>query len=511
MQIEEDLKAIRTVDKQKKRSKKKEKLGKETELAEGKRNTVDEATENSNGTETGVKLRSEEKKKKKKKKKRVEKEGENNESTTSWPQEPLETPGDRKRHKKKKERGGKFESLSTEVSAEEGKSFGNSGTKRKSTLSGAGETDSKKRKQNEQEEGASNMAKSSEKAKKVAKDRLNNNVSTSAKRKSADKLKTSLSKGGSERRRVSFSGEDEVFEYDESKLVRGKRFSKEEDQMVRDAVHQYIERNQLGELGLQMVLNCKKHPEVKDCWKEIGAALPWRPYGSVYHRAHTIFERSEKRGFTKEEIEVIRTFHTENGPQWKQLSEILGKQRKHVKDTWRRIRLLNQKKGQWSQDEYQNLFDFVNVDLRIKAFRKRKSDNVMKREDISWEAISDKISTRTMACCCHKWYDQLRSPLVARGVWSDSDDYHLLISLQKQDGCNVEEVDWDNLLEGRSGEVCRLRWDEMVRHIGGHRERTFIEQVDVLTQRYCGDMLQYRFKHQKEKEDEEEEEEEEEE
>lgn len=35
----------------------------------------------------------------------------------------------------------------------------------------------------------------------------------------------------------------------------------------------------------------------------------------------------------------------------------------------------------------------------------------------------------------------------------------------------------------------------MVRNIGGHRERTFLEQVDVLTKRYCGDMLQYRFKH----------------
>ena len=43
----------------------------------------------------------------------------------------------------------------------------------------------------------------------------------------------------------------------------------------------------------------------------------------------------------------------------------------------------------------------------------------------------------------------------------------------------------------------------MVRHIGGHRERTFIEQVDVLIKRYCGDMLEYRFRREEEEEEEE--------
>lgn len=44
----------------------------------------------------------------------------------------------------------------------------------------------------------------------------------------------------------------------------------------------------------------------------------------------------------------------------------------------------------------------------------------------------------------------------------------------------------------RSGELCRQRWNQMVRLIGGHRDKPFIEQVEVLARRYCPEMLPYR-------------------
>lgn len=44
----------------------------------------------------------------------------------------------------------------------------------------------------------------------------------------------------------------------------------------------------------------------------------------------------------------------------------------------------------------------------------------------------------------------------------------------------------------RSGEVCRQRWNEMVRYLGGHKEKPFIEQVEVLSKRYCPEMVDYR-------------------
>ncbi|XP_038879193.1 cyclin-D-binding Myb-like transcription factor 1 isoform X2 [Benincasa hispida] len=236
-------------------------------------------------------------------------------------------------------------------------------------------------------------------------------------------------------------------------LIRGKRFSKEEDEIVKKAVLKYIEEHALGDEGLKKVLHCREFPEVKSCWKDIGKALPYRPYLSVYYRAHILFERDETHKWTPEEYELVRKFHEKHGSDWKALAEVLGKHRFHVKDTWRRIKLPNMKKGKWTQDEYQKLFDLVNKDLRLKAYEEKRSKHGMLRDNICWGAISDELSTRSTAICCQKWYGQLTSPMVADNEWADVDDYRLVDALSSLDACSIEDVEWDQLLEHRNGEV----------------------------------------------------------
>ncbi|GMH30060.1 hypothetical protein Nepgr_031903 [Nepenthes gracilis] len=308
--------------------------------------------------------------------------------------------------------------------------------------------------------------------------------------------KSELTETEKKLKKVRFSGSVEVYPISnsstergrtlEDRLIRGKRFSSEEDEMVRKAVLNYIEVHSLGDEGLKMVLNCKSHPEVRRCWKEIGASLPWRPYMSVYYRAHILFERGERRKWTPEELEFVQRFHEKHGAKWKTIAEELGKHRFHVKDAWCRIKLPNMKKGQWSQEEYQTLFDLVNADIWMKAFQVKKSKHGMLRDNISWEAISNKLSTRTTASCCVKWYDQLTSPMVAEGKWADTDDYHLLITLFNLDASCEEDVDWDSLLEHRPGDACRKRWSQMVRHICEHRNKLFAEQLSAKGQNMHG-------------------------
>ena len=275
-------------------------------------------------------------------------------------------------------------------------------------------------------------------------------------------------------------------------LVYGRRYSKEEDEIIMTSVANYIESHNLGDEGLNMVLNCRVYPQVKNCWKEIQAAITWRPLDSVYRRAHVLFERDEKRPWTPEEYEVIQKFFEKHGPKWKLLADSLGKHRHHVKDTWRRIKLANLNRGHWSQEEYQNLFDLVNVDLSMKALEEKKSKHGMLRDNVCWTAISDKMQSRAFATCCKKWYTSLASPMVAEGIWADADDYRMLDALSSLDACCMEDVDWDNLIEHRSGDVCRKRWNQMVRHLGPNRDKSFAEQVEILANRYRPDMLEAR-------------------
>ncbi|XP_047167200.1 cyclin-D-binding Myb-like transcription factor 1 isoform X3 [Vigna umbellata] len=276
-------------------------------------------------------------------------------------------------------------------------------------------------------------------------------------------------------------------------LVRGKRFTPEEDEQIKSAVYNFIESRGLGEEGLDMVLHCQAHREIRHCWKEIAAALPHRPVYSVYTRAHILFERGEKRRWTPEEYEFLRKVKEQHGSNWRQVADALGKNRIHVKDAWRRVKLRNTNKGRWTQEEYQKLFDLVNLDLRVRASQGyRKSKHGMLRDNIGWEAIGEKLATRNSVSCCHKWYDKLRSPMVATGAWSDTDDYRLVDALYNLDACCMEEVDWDNLLEHRTGEACRKRWNQIVRYIGEHGGKPFAEQVEILAKRYCPNLLQER-------------------
>nr|KYP56031.1 Cyclin-D-binding Myb-like transcription factor 1 [Cajanus cajan] len=295
--------------------------------------------------------------------------------------------------------------------------------------------------------------------------------------------------GSSKPKRVTFSDQVDVCC---DGLVRGKRFTPEEDKRIELAVFDYIESHGLGDEGLDMVLNCIHYPAVRDCWKEIGLALPERPQLSVYNRAHVLFERSEKRGWTPEELEFLRKMKEQHGSDWKSVAVALGKHRFHVKDAWRRIKSADANKGRWIQEEYQKLFDLVNVDLRGRASQvHRKTKHGMLRDNIGWEAIGDKF-TRSSSSCCEKWYNKLTSPMVAHGVWSDTDDYRLVNALFTLDACCMEEVDWDNLIENRSGDVCRKRWNQMVQCIGEHGGKSFAEQIEILAKRFCPDLLEVR-------------------
>ncbi|VAI73258.1 unnamed protein product [Triticum turgidum subsp. durum] len=278
----------------------------------------------------------------------------------------------------------------------------------------------------------------------------------------------------------------------ESELVHGHRFTTEEDAILMEAMRDYAEvaslayifcihvtLKQLGEKGLEMIGSCSKYPELKGCWDDIGRQDSQQGDISVSD--------------PKDAHLTIRSPEVDVELHWS-LNNVLIRKSRASKKILDVLPLGYQEAigGRWTQDEHQNLFDLVNLDLRLKAHQIKNPDHRLLRDNISWEAISDKLTTRNHKNCCLKWYETLASPMVKEGVWADVDDYLLVEALQKVDAVCIEDVDWDSLLDHRSGEVCRQRWNQMVRAIGGHREKPFIEQVEVLSRRYCPEMIEYR-------------------
>ncbi|KAF3340029.1 myb domain-containing protein [Carex littledalei] len=276
-----------------------------------------------------------------------------------------------------------------------------------------------------------------------------------------------------ERKKVQFSDKVEVFSEpskrfrDETEgFVWGKRFTEEEDATLLKAIDDYIKVKQLGEKGREIVFDAKKHKLEKNMWPEIATCLPHRHRISIYFRARKLLQRNATE-WTPEDYENLRQFQAAHGNNWRKFADLHSKNCGSVKDAWRMIKLSNQNKGHWNQEEIQKLFDLVNLDLRLKAFAKEPETHHVLRDNISWEAISAKLGTRNYVTCRHKW-------------------------LQDLDASCIEEVDWDNLLPHRDGEICHKRWRQMVRYIGEHKEKPFIEQLDILSNRYCPEMLEYR-------------------
>ncbi|MCL7024224.1 hypothetical protein MKW94_000715 [Papaver nudicaule] len=109
-----------------------------------------------------------------------------------------------------------------------------------------------------------------------------------------------------------------------------------------------------------MVLDCRKHRELRYCWKEIGLAFPYRTTHAVSQRGHTLFTRDESRTWTEDEKAFILQYVKIHGNDWKGLADILGKNRYHVHDTYRRIFRAGLKKGE--------LFSFFPFFLLLLAY-----------------------------------------------------------------------------------------------------------------------------------------------
>jgi len=483
-------------DDQEKKTKKKQKL------IEG--NTLNECNDfRSNGGEEG-----EQDKKMKKKKKKLSQESKHKEYSKFEPNECEDDDGQGKKMKKKKKliEEAKLKEYSDIISNEgdadtcfsvtEVNDQGKKMKKKKKAKTVTSESPNCARNETPSNEGDADACFSvtevNDQGKKMKKKKKAKIVTSESPNRAHNETPNSAHNGTSKRKQVTWA--DEV----EEKLccdglLRGKRYTPEEDEKIKAAVSEYIDSHGLGDEGLDMVLNVKLHPEVRGCWKEIAKSIPERPHMSVYQRAHALLEREGRCKWTHEELEFIEKTYEQHGASWRAVADALGKSRDQVKDAWRRLKYTKTKKGHWSQEEYQNLFNLVNLDLLERAKEPyKKSQHGMLRDNICWEAIGHKLETRNSAFCCKKWYEQLTSTMVASGDWCDTDDFRLINALYALDACCMEEVDWDNLLEHRSGDVCRKRWEQMIHHIGEHAAKSFIEQVEVLAKRFCPNLLKDR-------------------
>ncbi len=94
--------------------------------------------------------------------------------------------------------------------------------------------------------------------------------------------------------------------------------------------------------------------------------------------------------------------------------------------------------------------------------------------------------------------------MVDRGEWGPGDDKRLLRALLAGDAQYEWEVEWGEVVEGRSAQQCLRRWRLMLKCVPNYRQMEMAELVDYMVDHYCPRLRQEQQREQEEEEGEEE-------
>eukprot|EP00271_Cylindrocystis_brebissonii_P004819 TRINITY_DN16735_c0_g1_i1.p1 TRINITY_DN16735_c0_g1~~TRINITY_DN16735_c0_g1_i1.p1 ORF type:complete len:598 (+),score=92.14 TRINITY_DN16735_c0_g1_i1:441-2234(+) len=285
----------------------------------------------------------------------------------------------------------------------------------------------------------------------------------------------------------------ESWRADEARLddVKVGAFSREEDAIILAAVKEYTEaKGWSQEEGVEKLLSARKRAH--GAWLEIGRCLPHRRLKSIHVRATRLLHSGNFLGrWSPEEEEALKRLYGEHGPQWRKMSEIIGRWGENIKHKWRDLKLGEAAaKGPWSQEEMEKLCGLVKQQVED-----RERDPTLRRDhgkrlvhdDLDWQAIQEQMGRRHNACIT-QWYYKLSPFMVANGEWGNRDDRRMLKAMVEGGYVDEMEVEWEALLDDRSGDICRKRWHQMKRHFPP-MARTFLDNVELACDRFAPNLI----------------------
>ncbi|XP_024373559.1 uncharacterized protein [Physcomitrium patens] len=285
-------------------------------------------------------------------------------------------------------------------------------------------------------------------------------------------------------------------------------YTPEEDGALKQAIFDYIqEQGWTREEGLKKILNSRRS-EAKGCWFVIRKCLPQRELKRLYTRARKILAPGTHLGkWTSEEIQALMELQSVHGNNWKKISAMIGRDSYSCRDKWRITKWSHTKTGlkagAWSAEEQQKLCALVLKSLHVKSQLAKngqlKKDHRVIRDDINWEFISEKMEGRDRLSCMTQWYRKMASSLVTSGDWANGDDQLLLERLMEEFPLSEELVEWDSLLKHRSGDICKRRWEQMLRSLGRSsavQHQHFLEKLENVTKTFAPHLLDKEYDQQ---------------
>ncbi|KAL4432464.1 hypothetical protein ABPG77_001763 [Micractinium sp. CCAP 211/92] len=303
--------------------------------------------------------------------------------------------------------------------------------------------------------------------------------------------------------------------------VKSGVYSKAEKETLRQAVINFAAKNGLPTDSFDWLFGSSRSGATKGAWKKIAAALPHRTFKSVWAAGTRMLHEGNYQGrWTPEEDAQLLALVSERGRKWKEIGGAVGRMAESCRDRWLMIRQGEAKKeGPWSDEETEQLRQAVQeylaaktaaeggatgsqgedaATLTLEDIQGAASEPVVDADgaatvtvsrriildDIDWNVVSQAVGTRSNIQCLEKWYSQLSPSMVARGEWGSGDDRRLLRALFLSGAVHDYEVDWNQVVRGRTAQQAKRRWRLMVKSIPDSRDLEFGELVEALVDRH---------------------------
>lgn len=296
--------------------------------------------------------------------------------------------------------------------------------------------------------------------------------------------------------------------------VKTGKFSKEEEEALRQAVINFARENGLSTEDFSWIIGKKEYNnvhgnQIRGIWTKVAQSLPNRTIKSVAASGVRMFHPFANRGaWTSEEDASLRAMVLAVGTKWTQISNTIERTPEACRLRWREIRLGSEKcSGPWSKEEEERLAEAVQKFGRPRSLKGNSTvpkvdsegntimpNRRMILDDINWEAVVAHVKTRSRIQCVTKWYLRLGPTMQDRGEWDKPEDKVLLKALwalrERQNSVMEHEVRWDTLVPGRSADQCKRRWTLMRKSVKHQKDYEFsdliMELVRTLLPRLLG-------------------------
>ena len=256
-----------------------------------------------------------------------------------------------------------------------------------------------------------------------------------------------------------------VIEAETGKSYKRGKFSKLEEQIVRNKTSQYISEHSISEENFKdAIFNQKGRKQFKKFFVEVAKSLPnGRPVIMVYHYMRRLYHPGNKQGsWLPEEDTHLRRLFAIHGPQWEVISKEIGRFNHSCRDRYRWIRG-QYSKGSWTSEE---------ID-RLKAAVDARKASVVDHTLGAWAWISEQVKTRSWHQCLTKWTNSLsfkeKHPGHKCVRWTKEQDLILLNRIYDLVVEDESEIIWNRLLD-ESWNIwtplrLRIRWKLLRRRV----------------------------------------------